>query len=61
MFVRLEIPQSTLKERRRYFIVLNFVVCSFVISGFESTFFMMIKLQALFEAWVLMARLKAAN
>jgi Sec-independent protein secretion pathway component TatC len=54
MVVTLEIPQSRLIASRRYFMVGNLVVCSFVTPDFVSTFFMIVPLQLLFEICVLM-------
>jgi len=61
MFVKLQIPQSTLIKSRRYFIVINLVVCSFITQDFVSTFFTIIPMQVLFEICVLIGARKAAN
>ena len=61
MFVKLEVPQSTLAKSRRYFIVINLVVCSFITPDFVSTFFAIIPFQVLFEICVLIGARKAAN
>ena len=61
MFLRLEIPQSKLVKSRRYFMVVNLVVCSFITPDFVSMFFMIIPMQVLFEICVLMGARRTAN
>jgi len=41
------ISHSTLIKSRRYFVVINLVVCSFITPDFISTFFMIIPMQVL--------------
>ena len=54
--VKLEIlSHSTLIKSRRYFIVINLVVCSFITPDFVSTFFMIVPMQVLFEVCILIS------
>jgi sec-independent protein translocase protein TatC len=49
------ISHSTLTKSRRYFIVINLVVCCFITPDFVSTFFMIIPMQVLFEICILIS------
>jgi len=49
------ISHSTLIKSRRYFVVINLVVCSFITPYFISTFFMIIPMQVLFEVCILIS------
>ncbi|HEY3165810.1 MAG TPA: twin-arginine translocase subunit TatC [Candidatus Binatia bacterium] len=54
--VKLEILQhSTLVKSRRYFFVINLVVCSFITPDFVSTFFMILPMTVLFEICILIS------
>ena len=54
--VKLEIIQhSTLIKSRRYFFVINLVVCAFITPDFVSTFFMILPLSVLFEICILIS------
>lgn len=61
MFVELQIPQRKLIKSRRYVMVINLVVSSFITPDFVSTFFMIVPLQVLFEICVLMGVRKTAH
>ena len=61
MFVELQIPQRKLNKSRRYVMVINLVVSSFITPDFVSTFFMIVPLQVLFEICVLMGVRKIAH
>lgn len=61
MFVELQIPQRKLIKSRRYVMVINIAVCSFITPDFVAAFFMIAPLQVLFEICVLMGARKTAN
>jgi len=61
MFVELRIPQRKLIKSRRYVIVSNLTVYSFMTPDFVATFFMIVPLQVLFEICVLMDARKPAT
>ncbi|HTD87848.1 MAG TPA: twin-arginine translocase subunit TatC [Candidatus Binatia bacterium] len=49
------ISHKTLIKSRRYFVVINLVVCSFITPDFVSTFFMILPMQVLFEICILIS------